>query len=54
LREFKARAQQDEDGAYKHVLSHIRGDLTETEKQIIREEIDAKNNMILMIFRFYL
>lgn len=29
-------------------------DLNETEKQIIREEIESDNSMTLMIFRFYL
>ena len=29
-------------------------DLSESEKEIIREEIDNESSMTLMIFRFYL
>ena len=55
MKVFKEAAKQNELNTYLSIVSQVPSkDLSEDEKEIIREEMQTQSSMIMMIFRFFL
>ena len=52
---FREAVKSNELGAFFSILSQIpQKDLSEDEKEVVREEMQTQSSMIMMIFRFFL
>lgn len=57
IESYRMLAEKSEMKAFSEIIDRLivkRGDLNDQEVTVVKEELDAKSSMILMIFRFFL